>query len=419
MMNFCLVPYIYTLEITSECNVNCVGCGNVFAHGDLYMEPEQLRIALDRISPYAEMLRVTGGEPTLSPAFGEIVQLVDGLGQPFVVFTNGFWRDPLAVIDVLRGCRNLDGILVSLHGHTVSAFRAFTGGDHLWTVAANIQRASDAGITVNTNTILTHQNINHMAEVVDLATRFGAQVVAFSRYYGVPIPGITDLSAYQFKSAVERVAGFRADGRYVKFNNNIPLCVGGELTQACPAGDTHCTISPAFKVRICNHSPYEVGDILDTGIKEIWQSERVQRWREQIPTMCRKCAAFDLCKGGCRANAAANGLSTDPLACRPYQAVPEDFPPIQHSLPGGSFPRARFSLREEGFGCVLINRSQILKVSSEAMPFVNVLVHGDMTLSEIGDCFGHEALNLVGLLYDRRMVELVTEIPSPQQDGQG
>ena len=76
MMNFCLVPYIYTLEITSECNVNCVGCGNVFAHGDLYMEPEQLRIALDRISPYAEMLRVTGGEPTLSPAFGEIVQLV-------------------------------------------------------------------------------------------------------------------------------------------------------------------------------------------------------------------------------------------------------------------------------------------------------------------------------------------------------
>jgi radical SAM protein with 4Fe4S-binding SPASM domain len=417
-MNFCLVPYVYTLEITSRCNANCVGCGNVFPHGNLYMEPERLRIALDRISPYAEMLRVTGGEPTLSPVFGEIVWLVDGLGRPFVVFTNGLWRDPLSIVDVLRRCRNLDGILVSLHGHTASAFKAFTGGDHLWTVVANVQRASDAGITVNTNTILTHQNIDHMAAVVELATGSGAQVVAFSRYYGAPVPGVTDLSADQFRSAVEQVAGFRADGKSVKFNNNIPLCVGGELTQACPAGDTHCTISPAYKVRICNHSPYEVGDILETGIVEIWQSERVRWWREQIPTMCRQCAAFDLCRGGCRANAAANGLATDPLACRPYQAVP-GVSTVRHSLPGESFPRARFSLREESFGYVLINRSQILKLSSEAMPFINALVDGNMTLSQIGDCFGHEVLNLVGLLYDRRMVELASEVPLPQQAGQG
>ena len=405
-MHFCSVPYIYTLEITSACSANCVGCGNVFPRSNLHITLENCQIILERISRYAEMLRITGGEPTLSPVFAQIMQAVDTLGKPIVVFTNGFWEEPGSVIEILRDCENLDGILVSLHGHSTSSHKAFTGGDHFPTVLSNIQRASEAGITVNTNTILTRKNIDHIAEVVELAMQAGAQVVAFSRYYGVPIPRLTDLSVAQFKLALDQVASFRTAGKPVKFNNNIPLCFGGELTQACPAGDTHCTISPTCEVRLCNHSPYKVGDILEMPIEQIWQSDRVRQWRKQVSAMCRQCVAFDFCRGGCRAHAEANGLATDPLACGPCRAMPESPSPIQHSLHGESFPRADFSLHRESFGYVLINRSQIFKVTHEAKPLVDVLLDGSMTLSTISNLFGQEALNFIGLLYDRRMVEL-------------
>ena len=409
MTPFCSVPYIYTLEITSACNANCVGCGNVFPRGNLHITAEDCQRVLERISPHVEMLRITGGEPTLSPTFADILRTLDRLGKPIVVFTNGLWEKPHHTIEILRNCHNLDGILVSLHGYSAASYQAFTDGDHFSTIVANIQRASEAGIVVNTNTILTHKNIDHMPEVVELATQAGAQVVAFSRYYGVPIADLTDLSAEEFKFAVQQVASFRAAGRAVKFNNNIPLCLGGELTQACPAGDTHCTISPTCKVRVCNHSPYEVGDILATSIEQIWQSDRVKRWREQVPAICRQCVAFDLCKGGCRANAQANGLSTDPLACGPYRIMPKLPPPIQHSLRSESFPRACFSLHEESFGYVLINRSQILKVTHDAKPLIDAVIDGRLTLSKITDLFGQDALNFTGLLYDRRMIELSPE----------
>jgi radical SAM protein with 4Fe4S-binding SPASM domain len=413
MRTYCSVPYVYTLEITSDCNADCVGCGNVFRHDGTYLTLEQIQTILGRISPYVEMLRLTGGEPTVSPFFAQILEILDLLDKPMVVFSNGLWQEPDAVIGALRQCRNLDGILVSLHGHCPEAYQSFTRVPQFARVLDNIQRATEAGITVNTNTILTRQNIDHMAEVVDVAMQAGAQVIAFSRYYGLPISGLTDLGHEEYRYAVEQVTRFRTEGKRVKFNNNIPFCLGGVKTQVCPAGDTHCTISPTCKVRVCNHSPFEIGDILTTSMEEIWRGETVDRWRGQLPEMCRQCTALDRCGGGCKANAQANGLTVDPLACGPSAIDARTPDALQHSLPAGAFPRAEFSLREESFGYVLINRTHILKVAPTAKPFLEVLLRGDRTLAEIDAAFGHKVLNLVGLLYDSRMLELSPMPTSP------
>lgn len=412
MRAYCSVPYVYTLEITSACNADCVGCGNVFRHDDTHLTLEQGKVIVDRIFSFVEMLRITGGEPTVSPFFGQILQLVDQLDKPIVVFTNGLWQDSDAVMEALQQCRNLDGVLVSLHGHCLDAYQSFTRGKHFASVLENIHRASEAGITVNTNTILTRKNIDHMAKVAEVAAEAGAQVIAFSRYYGIPITGLTDLDPEQYRFAVEQVTRFRTEGRPVKFNNNIPLCLGGAKTQVCPAGDTHCTIGPTCRVRVCNHSPFEIGNILTTSIEDLWCGEPIDRWRQQLPDMCRQCEIFDRCGGGCKANAWANGLEVDPLACGPCAIDVQPPVLLKHSLPAGSFPAARFSLRREGFGYILINRTQILKVSSAARPFLEVLLRGDRTLAEIDAMFGHSTLNLVGLLYDCRMLEL-SPIPTP------
>jgi hypothetical protein len=54
----------------------------------------------------------------------------------------------------------------------------------------------------------------------------------------------------------------------------------------------------------------------------------------------------------------------------------------------------------------LINRSRILKVAPEAGPLLDMLERGDNTLTQICATFGQPALNLVGYLYDNRLVVL-------------
>lgn len=405
MNHFCSAPYIYTLEITAACNARCPGCGNVFGRSNLCITSDQCRIILENIRDWVEMIRLTGGEPTLSPHFGDILGLLDSLNKPIVVFTNGFWNSPETVIANLKACRNLDGILISMHGHSSESYRAFTGGDHFEQVMNSIRQASKAGVTVNTNLILTHQNIHHLKEAVSLALDAGAQVVAFSRYYGTPIAGVTDLTPDQYRLAVHQVQEFRQLGLSVKFNNNIPLCLGGELTQACPASDTHCTIGPDCQVRVCNHSSYTVGSILNTPIQVLWASEAIQLWRQGTPEPCRTCQMLDYCRGGCRANAQANQSEMDPLACTPFtEQAP--LPPIQHRLYAEARPRIHFTVREESFGFVLINRSQIFKIAHEGRPLLETLQRERITLAEIENRFGQAALNFIGLLYDRRLVEL-------------
>lgn len=415
MSPFCTTPYIYTLEIVSACNARCPGCGNVFEHTPRPegLTPQQMAQILERIGPYAEMLRVTGGEPTLSPFFAELLRQMDALGKPLVVFSNGCWPAPEPVIEALAACRHLDGVLISLHGPTPESHQAFTGVDTWARVVANVRRAHAAGLVVNTNTILTRHNLDRLEQVAETATQAGAHVVAFSRYYGQPLSGLTDLTPAEMQHAVQQIAHLRAQGYKIKFNNNLPFCLAETPTQICPAGDTHCTISPTAQVRLCNHSPLVAGDILTTPVAQIWQSPVVQAWRAGGSPTCQRCAAYAVCRGGCRAHAQANHADTDPLAGQGFTQPPAQ-PRPQHRLLASAIPKAAFAVRAESFGYVLICRSQIVKIGAEAKPLVETLVRGETPLRDIGQTFGPAALNFVGGLYDRRMIELTLPPEAPR-----
>jgi len=84
-------------------------------------------------------------------------------------------------------------------------------------------------------------------------------------------------------------------------------------------------------------------------------------------------------------------------------------------LYGDAFPEVRFSLHQESFGYILINRSQILKVARAARPLIDALEQGDRTLTEIDASFGQATLNFVGLLYDNRMIELANHLGSANE----
>lgn len=396
-------PTTYTLELTSHCNNNCIGCGNVFPRSMDFLPGEEWRKLLALLKPHIFSLRITGGEPTLHPDFEEIIRYVDGFDVPLVVFSNGRWQNPQVLIELFKNRVNLDGLLISLHGKDAPSHEAFTQTESFAETVENIRLAAQAGLRVGTNAVPTKANHQDIEEIVALALGLGASSVAFSRYYGKLTP-LTDLTHDELKAAIEKVSTLKRKDKRVIFNNCVPPCFSGMSTKRCPSGVTHCTIDPLGNVRPCTHAPLILGNLFEQSIEEIWDSEAVWEWRNMIPKQCYECAQFANCGGGCRATAMQRGLEKDPLIKEPLRR--EQPKPVKRlKLYQWAKPVARFRVKEEKFGYLLVNRSAAVPVSSRARPLLNAL-DGAATLQDIKERFGQEALNFVGLLYKKGLLKI-------------
>jgi radical SAM protein with 4Fe4S-binding SPASM domain len=398
-------PTTYTLEVTSQCNSVCVGCGNVFQRTLGDMEVERWRSLLAILAPHIVSLRVTGGEPTLYPAFTTLLDCIDELGVPFVVFSNGLWPDEDETLAALLACAHLDGVLISLHGGNAASHQAFTGVDCFDRVTNTIRRAAQSGLAINTNTVLTRCNLQDVTAIADLSHNLGAGFAAFSRYYGPPTPA-TALSESEFRTAAAAVQALKDQGARIHFNNCVPTCFDGLPTKSCPAGITHCTIDPKGRVRPCTHAPQILGDLFQQPITRIWKSKAAEEWRGLIPPICKSCAEYVRCRGGCKAIACHLQREQDPLIRKPLEQPLPTMTPSRIQLYSGARVEPNFALREEAFGYLLINRNQIIPVRTEAKPVLDAL-DGKTTLRQIRDHHGQLGLDFVAYLFNKGLVHLL------------
>lgn len=359
------------------------------------------------IAPHAQVLKLTGGEPTLHPEFAEIIHAVVETCIPFTVFTNARWRKPERVIELLKAAPTCEGVLVSLHGRDAVTHEAFTKTPGSFEQACeNIARATGAGLRVHTSTVITRHNCGQASEMVALADRLGAQRAVFNRYLGPDSdeiePGESQLRAVV--ADIERLMRTHhrrsGAGVTVRYGNCIPQCFMPSSATGCWAGVAYCTIDPWGNVRPCNHSPTIGGNILTERIKDIWQGETFGRWRELLPNQCDACAKLEVCHGGCRALVEIR--SADPLIRRPLPASVESGP-SELELYEASRPRLSCTVLEEPFGLALVKGQTIIPVTRQAQPILDYM-DGRATLLQIQTAFGQAALDLVGTLYLRGLV---------------
>jgi len=402
-------PAYCFLELTPSCENRCPGCSNVFvqekAHRSIPSSPPLdlvgWRQVLGKLRPYVHSLRLTGGEPTLHPEFAAIVPAVRELGIPFSVFTNGRWREPVPLLSLLLETSHLRSLLISLHGSTAADHAAFCGipGAFDETVA-NIARTADAGITVNTSTVITDQNFDDVLAIARLSRRLGAAHAVFSRLVGeAPCAPSPD----QLRQAVRQVEQLRSQSRSVELSVCVPQCFTPNSSRGCLAGLVFWTVDPWGNVRPCNHAPLLCGNLLEQDVAQIVASPALAAWHDLVPSACAACAVYTRCHGGCRAQAMLLGKAQDDLIRDPLDVDPN--PPSEMVLPAEASPIARFSKREEAFGWLLIRGAQVQPVSVCAGPVLEKL-DGSLTLVEIERCFGQSGLSLVGLLLERGLVEL-------------
>jgi radical SAM protein with 4Fe4S-binding SPASM domain len=403
-MLFPSAPLSYAVELTYACNNFCTGCANVWGQRR-QQTLHNWQELFNRIAPpenpakYAELIRLTGGEPTLHPELAQIVEHIDSLGIAHVLFTNGRWSAPSKVIEIYQDRENCLGMLISLHGSTPSAHNTLVNDDNAFAeTCANIRRAAAAGIEIFTNTILTKHSCAQVEDIILLSQELGAEYAVFNRFLGGGNP--LQPTTAQLKDAVLLIEKLHADGTACRIGNCVPKCFAPNSTEGSNAGIEHCAISPEGIVRPDNLTGSVFGNIFEQSIDEIWQSEQAQQYRQRISPACLECVELSHCRGGDRSVTLELGFAQDPLMTGPIREAE----PMTIQLDPAWKPVAHFRIREESFGYLVTRYNWSIPVAFEAKPVLDAM-NGQHTLAEIQAQFGEDALNLIGQLYQEDCIE--------------
>lgn len=403
-MLFPSAPLSYAVELTYSCNNFCSGCANVWGQ-QRQQALTRWRDLFDRIAPpenprkYAELIRLTGGEPTLHPQFDQIISYIDTLGIPHVLFSNGRWPAPAAVIATYRSLKNSLGMLISLHGSTAAVHNALVNAEDAFDqTCANIRLAAEADIEVFTNTVLTKESCPQIEEIIQLSQRAGAGYAVFNRFLAGAHP--LQPSVAQLREAILLIERLHAEGTACRIGNCVPKCFVPNSTEGSNAGIEHCAISPQGLVRPDNLTSTVFGNIFEQPITEIWQSEQAQQYRQHIAPACLQCTAVSRCRGGDRSFALEQHLEHDPLMTGP---IKKNAPAIK--LDPRWRPVAEFRLREESFGYLVMRYNWSVPVDFTAKPVLDAL-NGQSTLAELQDKFGEQGLELIARLYQENCISL-------------
>ncbi len=364
------------------------------------------RTIVDRIAPpedrgrYAELIRLTGGEPTLHPEFSAILRYVDSLGIAHATFSTGRWTQPEKLLADFAQCAHLHGILISLHGADADSHNAFvaTTPKAFTQTCANIELAAQAGLTVFTNTVLHQENCNQIEAIVELSQRLGAQQAVFNRYLGPP--RALEPSAATLRAAIVQIEALQTQGRPCHVGNCVPRCFVENRSEGSNSGIEACAISPRGDVRPDNLTGCIFGNVLRQNITDIWQSETAQRFRASLPDACQSCVELLRCRGGARSVVWEHGGESDRLMRAPITAAA---PHILEWHPAWK-PRLTCRRRQESFGYLLTRYNWSIPVAFSAAPLLDRL-DGHSSLAELAQHFGDAGLELLGRLYQAHCLE--------------
>jgi pyrroloquinoline quinone biosynthesis protein E len=310
-------PLWLLLELTYRCPLHCVFCYNPtdFANtGAELATADWLRVLREARALGAVQLGLSGGEPLVREDLESIVAEAHALGFYVNLITSGVGlTEPR--IKALKAA-GLDHIQLSFQDSTremndfLSSTRTF---DVKARVAALIR---EHGYPMVLNVVLHRLNIDHVAEILDMAERMGAQYVelANTQYYGWAWLNREQLlpSRAQLERAEAATQHFRARvGARMQIYFVVPdyfetrpkACMSG-------LGSVFLAIAPDGTAMPCHAARMlpglELPNVRSTDVRTLWyESAAFNRFRGDawMKEPCRSCPEKVKDFGGCRCQA--------------------------------------------------------------------------------------------------------------------
>lgn len=259
-------PPIVAVELTNYCNLKCPYCTNYLGERKRGFMNEAVfeRMLNDLHAMRPRRIQLVGlGESTLHPRFGEYIKRLSQTGGFVSMVTNGQWEKPEVITQILSA---LDLVEISIDAggkEKYEASRINGSFDHL---LANLDKLN--------------------AE----RKRLGSQTLINIRVMLRPSQRGQFQKEYEFwKNYADRVM----PQYIVKINNttysddvHIPTQSRHGEFPRCSMPFKHLEVKFTGEVLMCYYTIYQVGipglvigNVLDSSIKELWNSEVMQKYR--------------------------------------------------------------------------------------------------------------------------------------------
>ncbi|HEX6347671.1 pyrroloquinoline quinone biosynthesis protein PqqE [Umezawaea sp.] len=323
-------PFGLLAELTHRCPLRCGYCSNplelVRRRDEL--STEQWCSVLDQARALGVLqVHLSGGEPLGRPDLPDLVSRASGLGCYVNLVTSGLGLTSDRLADL--AARGLDHVQLSVQdadrrdADRVAGVRAH----HHKLVAADL--VTGLGLPLTVNVVLHRRNLDHVAGIVALAERMGAQrlELANTQYYGWALRNRAALlpTADQLAAAAPVVAAARE-----RLRGSMEIVyVVADYHEAHPKpcmhgwGARQLTVSPDGTVLPCPAASVitdlEFDTVRDRPLAEIWHDSRsftAYRGTDWMRDPCRSCARREVDFGGCRCQAfqlTGDAANTDPV----------------------------------------------------------------------------------------------------------
>jgi PqqA peptide cyclase len=323
-------PLWLLLELTYRCPLHCVFCYNPtdFANtGPELSTDEWLRVLTQARALGAVQLGLSGGEPLAREDLEVIVGEAHALGFYINLITSGIGLTEARIADLKQA--GLDHIQLSFQDSTrqMNDFLSSTRTFDLKSKVADLIRKYDYPMVLNV--VLHRHNIDHVADILEMAERMGAQYVelANTQYYGwawlnrdqlLPSRAQLERAEAVTRAFRERV-GNRMQVYFVVpdyFEVRPKACMSG-------LGSVFLAVAPDGTAMPCHAArmlpALELPNVRTSTVREIWyESPAFNRFRGQgwMKEPCASCPERDKDFGGCRCQAyllTGDAANADPV----------------------------------------------------------------------------------------------------------
>jgi len=171
-----------SIDVTNACNRDCIYCLRDKLEPKKHLPLDLFKQILDQACNFGiKYISLTGGEPTLHPAWNELLIALSERGLRFNIVSNGYrFRQrtlPILLKPIVR--RHLTSVCFSLDGASANSHDALRGEGSFQEVieAANLCRLN--GIPMGIKTVVTNVNKKELSEVALLGSALGARQHSF------------------------------------------------------------------------------------------------------------------------------------------------------------------------------------------------------------------------------------------------
>lgn len=324
-------------ELTLACNLNCRHCGSRAgkARPDEMSLDECLVVADDLAALGAELVTLSGGEPTLMKGWDVLARRLADHGVLVNMVTNGVYRSGAARDEIISRAKaaGMCNVGVSIDGRREIHDRIRGVGTFHKSVES-IRAFTAAGIRVGVLTTINRWNYGQLEDVRQIAIDAGATL--WRLQLGKPMGNMVDedltITTDQYEALLPRLARLKRDkairlgvGDSIGYYGPHDRVLRGkgwrgrkEIWKGCQAGMQAIGIEADGGVKGClslqarqgDTDPFREGSLREARLTDLWYRPGIFGLNRAFDPAalegdCRACRFATLCRGGARCVASA------------------------------------------------------------------------------------------------------------------